>query len=110
MQSGSTPAKTERRAHPRQRIQSLTYVELGNGNGGIALNVSEGGMTVVAAQPLDAEGTLDIALQLPQTRKRLQVKGEVRWLSDSRKEAGFQFIDLSSESLADIRERSIRAR
>ena len=104
MQSGSTPAKTERRAHPRQRIQSLTYVELGNGNGGIALNVSEGGMTVVAAQPLDAEGTLDIALQLPQTRKRLQVKGEVRWLSDSRKEAGFQFINLTSEALADIRD------
>jgi hypothetical protein len=104
MQSGSTPTKTERRAHPRQRIQSLTYVELGNGNGGIALNVSEGGMTVVAAQPLDAEGTLDIALQLPQTRKRLQLKGEVRWLSDSRKEAGFQFIDLSSEALADIRD------
>ncbi len=104
MQSGSTPAKTERRAHPRQRIQSLTYVELGNGNGGIALNVSEGGMTVVAAQPLDAEGTLEIALQLPQTRKRLQVKGEVRWLSDSRKEAGFQFLELSSEALADIRD------
>ena len=30
------------RFDPRQRIQSLTYVELGNGNGGIALNVSEG--------------------------------------------------------------------
>lgn len=104
MQSGSTPTKTERRAHPRQKIQSLTYVELGNGNGGIALNVSEGGMTVVAAQPLDAEGTLDVALQLPQTRKRLQVKGEVRWLSDSRKEAGLQFVNLSSEALADIRD------
>jgi len=104
MQSGSMPPKTERRAHPRQKIQSLTYVELGNGNGGIALNVSEGGMTVVAAQPLDAEGTIDIALQLPQTRKRLQVKGDVRWLSDSRKEAGLQFVDLSSEALADIRD------
>jgi TonB family protein len=103
-QSGSMPPKSERRAHPRQRIQSLTYVELGNGNGGIALNVSEGGMTVVAAQPLDAEGTIDIALQLPQTRKRLQVKGDVRWLSDSRKEAGLQFVNLSSEALADIRE------
>jgi protein TonB len=103
MQSGSTTSKTERRAHSRQKIQSLTYVELGNGNGGIALNVSEGGMTVVAAQPLDAEGSIDIALQLPQTRKRLQVKGEIRWLSESRKEAGLQFIDLSAEALEDIR-------
>jgi outer membrane biosynthesis protein TonB len=104
MQSGSMPPKSERRAHPRQKIQSLTYVELGNGNGGIALNVSEGGMTVVAAQPLDAEGTLDVALQVPQTRKRLELKGEVRWLSDSRKEAGLQFVNLSSEALTDIRD------
>ncbi len=44
-QPGSTRPKTDRRAHPRQKIQSLTYVELGGGNGGIALNVSEGGMT-----------------------------------------------------------------
>ncbi len=103
MQPGSATPKTDRRAHPRQKIQSLTYVELGNGNGGIALNVSEGGITVVAAQPLDAEGQIDIALQLPQTRKRLQVKGEVRWLSDSRKEAGIQFLELSAEALEDIR-------
>ncbi len=104
MQSGSTTPKTDRRAHPRQKIQSLTYVELGHGNGGIALNISEGGMTVVAAQPLDAEGPIDIALQLPQTRKRLGLKGEIRWMSDSRKEAGVQFIDLTPEALADIRD------
>ena len=94
----------DRRAHPRQRIQSLTYVELGGGNGGIVLNVSEGGMTVVAAQPLDAEGAIDIALQLPQTRKRIALKGEIRWLSDSRKEAGLRFVDLSGEELEDIRD------
>jgi Gram-negative bacterial TonB protein C-terminal/PilZ domain len=103
MQPGSVTPKTDRRAHPRQRIQSLTYVELGGGNGGIALNVSEGGMTVVAAQPLDAEGIIDVALQLPQTRKRLAVKGEVRWLSESRKEAGLKFVDLTGEALDDIR-------
>jgi TonB family protein len=95
--------KSDRRAQTRQKISSLTYVELGGGNGGIALNVSEGGMTVVAAQPLDAEGILEIALQLPQTRKRLELKGEVRWMSDSHKEAGIRFIDLTVEQLEDIR-------
>lgn len=102
--SGNLTPKTDRRAHPRQRIQSLTYVELGGGNGGIVLNVSEGGMTVVAAQPLDADGSIEVALQLPQTRKRVSFKGEIRWLSDSRKEAGLRFVDLSSEVLADIRD------
>jgi TonB family protein len=102
-ESRSAPVKSNRRAHARQKISSLTYVELGGGNGGIALNVSEGGMTVVAAQPLDAEGILEIALQLPQTRKRLELKGEVRWMSDSHKEAGIRFVDLSAEQLEDIR-------
>ena len=102
-ESRATPVKSNRRVHARQKISSLTYVELGGGNGGIALNVSEGGMTVVAAQPLDAEGILEIALQLPQTRKRLELKGEVRWLSDSHKEAGIRFIELSAEQLEDIR-------
>lgn len=103
-QPGNSTPKADRRAHPRQRIQSLTYVELGGGNGGIVLNVSEGGMTVVAAQPLEADGAMEIGLQLPQTRKRIQFKGEIRWLSDSRKEAGLRFVDLSSEVLADIRD------
>ena len=102
-ESRATPVKSNRRVHARQKISSLTYVELGGGNGGIALNVSEGGMTVVAAQPLDADGILEIALQLPQTRKRLELKGEVRWMSDSHKEAGIRFIDLSAEQLEDIR-------
>jgi TonB family protein len=102
-ESRSTPVKSDRRVQTRQKISSLTYVELGGGNGGIALNVSEGGMTVVAAQPLDADGTIEIALQLPQTRKRLELKGEVRWLSDSHKEAGIRFIELSAEQLEDIR-------
>ena len=102
-ESRTAPVKSNRRVHARQKISSLTYVELGGGNGGIALNVSEGGMTVVAAQPLDAEGILEIALQLPQTRKRLELKGEVRWMSDSHKEAGIRFVDLSAEQLEDIR-------
>ncbi len=102
--TGNSTPKAERRAHPRQRIQSLTYVELGGGNGGIVLNVSEGGMTVVAAQPLEADGAIEIALQLPQTRKRISFKGEIRWLSDSRKEAGLRFLELSGDVLADIRD------
>ena len=103
IESRSTPVRTDRRAQIRQKISSLTYVELGGGNGGIALNVSEGGMTVVAAQPLDSDGLIDIALQLPQTRKRLELKGAVRWLSDSHKEAGIRFVDLNAEQLEDIR-------
>jgi hypothetical protein len=103
MQPGTAQPKTDRRAYPRQKIQSLTYVELGGGNGGIALNVSEGGMTVVAAQPLDADGAIDIALQLPQTRKRLALKAEIRWMSDSHKEAGIRFLEMTDEQLDDIR-------
>jgi hypothetical protein len=37
------PEHTDRRTHSRHRIRALAYVELGENNGGIVLNISEGG-------------------------------------------------------------------
>ena len=99
----SVPA-SDRRAHPRQRIGSLAYVHLGESNGGIVLNVSESGIAVQAAEALDAdEGSLAMRIEIPGSRKRLEVRGEIVWVGGSRKEAGLRFVDLSAEALKRIR-------
>jgi TonB family protein len=99
----SVPA-SDRRAHPRQRIRSLAYVHLGESNGGIVLNISESGIAVQAAEALDAdEGSLAMRIEIPRSRKRLDVRGEIVWVGESRKEAGLRFVDLSEDALNRIR-------
>jgi TonB family protein len=97
----SVPVK-DRRLHARQRASSLTYVDLGENNGGIVLNVSEAGIRIQAAAPLE-EGPVSLRLQLPGTRKRLEVNAEVVWVGPSRKEAGLHFVDLSEDARKQIR-------
>ena len=99
----SVPA-SDRRAHPRQRIRSLAYVHLGEGNGGIVLNISEGGIAVQAAEALDeGEGVIAMRIEIPRSRKRLEVRGEIMWVGESRKEAGLRFVDLREDALRRIR-------
>jgi TonB family protein len=99
----SVPA-SDRRAHPRQRIRSLAYVHLGEGNGGIILNISEGGIGVQAAEALDeGEGVIGMRIEIPRSRKRLEVRGEIIWVGESRKEAGLRFVDLQEDALRRIR-------
>jgi len=99
----SVPA-SDRRAHPRQRIRALSYVQLGDGNGGIVLNISEGGIAVQAAEPLDAgEGLIAMRIEIPGSRKRLELSGEIVWMGESRKEAGFRFVNLREDALKRIR-------
>src|SRR5271163_3561067 len=99
----SVPA-SDRRAHPRQRIRSLAYVHLGEGNGGIILNISEGGIAVQAAEALDeSEGVIAMRIEIPRSRKRLEVRGEIMWVGESRKEAGLRFVDLQEDALRRIR-------
>jgi TonB family protein len=99
----SVPAN-DRRVHPRQRIRSLAYVHLGESNGGIVLNISESGIALQAAEALDAgESPLAMRIEIPRSRKRLEVMGEIMWVGESRKEAGLRFVDLQEDALKRIR-------
>jgi TonB family protein len=99
----SVPAR-DRRAHPRQRIGSLAYVHLGESNGGIVLNISESGIAVQAAEALGAgESPLALRIEIPRSRKPLEVSGEIVWVGESRKEAGLRFVDLREDALKRIR-------
>src|SRR5580698_5763385 len=101
--SGKQHPDKDRRAHPRQRIHSLSYVKIGDGNGGIVLNVSESGISVQAAAVLEAGETVPIWLEIPKVRNRVEVQAEIVWLGASRKEAGLRFVDLEESTLRKIR-------
>jgi hypothetical protein len=101
--SGTRHPERDRRIHVRQRIHSLSYVKIGDGNGGIVLNVSEGGISVQAASVLDDSGPLSLWLEVPRLRERIEVTGEIVWLSATKKEAGLRFVDLPESALREIR-------
>ena len=96
------PVHADRRNHARHRIRALAYVEMGENNGGIVLNIGEGGFAVRAAEPIN-EGGLRLRFQTQHAKQPLEMSGKIAWTSDSRKEAGVRFIDPRDEALLEIR-------
>ena len=100
--SGNARPEKDRRRHARQRIHSLSYVKMGDSNGGIVLNISEGGISVQAVAMLDPSEPVTLSLEIPRVRQRAEVNGEIAWLSASKKEAGIRFVDLPESTLKQI--------
>ena len=97
------PGNADRRSHSRHRIRALAYVELGENNGGIVLNISEGGFAVRAAEPIQQDGLSRLRFQMQYAKQPLEMRGAVAWASDSGKEAGVRFIDPREDALLEIK-------
>lgn len=93
----------ERRQRVRHSPSALTYVTLGENNGGIIANISETGMYVTAGQPLRENFFSRLSFKIPQTGGAIETQGEVVWTSESKKEAGVRFVELREESRDLIR-------
>lgn len=93
---------TERRRQPRLRLRSLAYIELGEDNGGIVLNIGEGGVAVQLAMPLLGDDLPRIRLQLPQSKNRIEMSGEIAWVSESKREVGIHFVRVPVEARNQI--------
>jgi len=92
-----------RRIHPRHRIRSLAYVELGENNGGIILNIGEGGFAVRAAEAITEDSLTQVRFQTHTPANQLIASAEIVWTGNSRKEAGVRFVDLPAEALGEIK-------
>ena len=68
----------------RKKPDQLVYLELGSGNGGMLLSVSEDGFRFRAVSPLRPNGLMPFAFSLDGSQ-RLQGIGEVEWLEDDGK-------------------------
>jgi TonB family protein len=95
---------SERRLHPRQQVRSIAYVELDEGNGGIVLNVSEGGLSVQAVVSLMDDQLPRMRIQLPQLKDWLETGARIVWTGQSRKVVGLQFVNLSKQARSQIRQ------
>jgi len=98
------PRTSERRQRARRRVKSLSYIELGETNGGIVMNMSEDGLQVQAAVALTGERVPMMRFQSPQSGDRIEIAGKIAWTAESKKEAGIQFIDLPEDERAKLRE------
>ena len=94
----------DRRASARQAVRSLAYVALDEGNGGIILNLSEGGLSVQAVTSLMDDFLPGVRFQLSETDSWIETNARITWTSESRKLAGLEFVGLSDESRVRIRE------
>src|SRR5258708_16513238 len=86
------------RAHMRRKLSPMAYVELGQENGGILLNLSEGGFAVQSALTLSSREFSELRFQVPACQGWLTARGRVAWLSDSKKEAGIQSTEVPGEA------------
>ena len=92
----------ERRRVPRLRLASLAYVDVDSDNGGILLNLSETGIALQAVAPFAGLTRVTLRIQPPKPRKRLDLHAEITWLSESKKEAGLQFLEVADDTRAEI--------
>jgi len=103
-QTVSSLDRLERRQCARHQVRSLAYLDIGADNGGIVLNISERGLAVHAVSVLPPEPVVDLRIQLPRSSRRLEAKAKVAWTSGTKKEAGFEFIDLPEDVRFEIKE------
>jgi TonB family protein len=93
-----------KRYFERRKIETLTYVGLGPGNGGVVFDVSEGGMAFQGIQRLQADELLCINFKLPGIRGSMESITEVAWLNKTGKGGGLRFIYVPDDTLANIKE------
>ena len=68
----------ERRQYPRAKLEQLAYISLQSGNGGIVLNLSEGGLSFHAAGPMEAGKLIRFRLAV-KAIDEIEATGELAW-------------------------------
>ncbi len=93
----------ERRILPRTTLESLSYIDLGDSNGGIVLNVSEGGLAFRAAIPVMELRIPKLRFQLSGLEMPLEAEGRVAWTSDENRMVGISFLNLDAAARAGLK-------
>ena len=112
--------RTERRQAPRMTVKGLAYVNLERDNGGIILNISEGGLCFQSTAPVQCTETIrfwfsyrsqrieaDVGKNEAQTRDApgfIETGGELAWTDDAQKRGGLRFTNLPPEARKQIRD------
>src|SRR5579864_2939352 len=101
--SAGDPGTRTARAHTRRKLSPMAYVELGQDNGGILLNLGEGGFAVQSALAFRSTEFSELRFQVPQFRGWLSASGRIVWMSQNKTMAGIEFVRLPEVSRREIR-------
>lgn len=93
----------ERRISARCILYSPEYLDMGADNGGVVVDLSEGGLRFQAVGRVEAESDLSLSFSLG-TGYRIDVLGRIAWISPRGNSGGIAFKNLSSDSRSLIRE------
>jgi cell division septation protein DedD len=91
----------ERRQAPRMVLETLAYINLDPGNGGMMLNISEGGLCFRAVVPVQKLATIHLRLSEPDLQ--IEADAELAWIDEGEKKGGLHFINLTDEDRETIR-------
>jgi SPOR domain/PilZ domain len=72
-------------------------VRFADGNGGVILNLSRSGIAMQAARTLGDESSLQMRFQLSMSKSWIEARGLVKWIDDSKKQIGVEFVDVPYE-------------
>jgi PilZ domain/SPOR domain len=97
----SNAAWSERRQTTRTTLNSVVYINFDSDNGGIVLNVSEGGLCFHSVAPVEREGS--IRFWFSEHKQKIEADGEIAWIDESRKTGGLRFSGLPAEGQEQIR-------
>lgn len=89
------------RLHYRHPIQSLVYVTLDEGNGGIIRNLSQDGAAIQAVGALLSGQQLRMRFDLLNPRTRVDVRAHVSWANPAG-QAGLRFMDWSPQGSRQV--------
>ncbi len=92
-----------RRLHHRQKLATLTYVQLNHSNGGIVRDLSEAGLALQSVSPLRLDQQVQLRFDLLRPRLHVETTGRVAW-ADERGQAGVQFLNLPERSRRSIKQ------
>jgi hypothetical protein len=92
----------DRRTAVRKPLDRLTYLSLPFDNGGIVLDVSEGGLGFHSISPLKSDGPIEIRFSIG-SATRIAAVGELAWKDETGKTGGLRFTHLPDEARERIR-------
>jgi hypothetical protein len=88
-------SNTNRRQTQRLPVEGLAYVNLEPDNGGVVLNISEGGLCFRSSNPVQQTAT--IRFWFSGRSCRITADGRLAWADEPQKKVGSRFIEAESE-------------
>ena len=91
----SSSAAPDRRQAPRTKLVEIAYIGMGPENGGLVLDVSDGGLSFHSVAPVRPSEKIQFLLSL-RGHSRIEGSGEVVWTNEMKTICGLKFTSLSS--------------